>query len=144
MTQYHMDEAVFDLSAEWTDESLHALWRPIEGTTDRVAITITRESATERELPALLERSLQKYRTNMRHFEVLQRNDDFEVAGLAAARVRFQWRNEHGPIYHQHVLLVLHGRLLTFTATGKWQHRARCDEELARVLSTVTFREQRL
>ena len=144
MAEYHLDEAVLDLPSVWQDQSVQALWQPIEGTRDRLALTISREDApVGKTLAELTDRAIELQRQRLTGFELTDRVEDLEVGGLPAIGLRVQWRNADGAVYHRHVYVLVYERLLAFTGTCKWPHRALCDERVDEVLSTLTFRERR-
>ncbi|NUO53294.1 MAG: DcrB-related protein [Polyangiaceae bacterium] len=144
MSEYHMDEALFELPPGWTDQSVHTLTRPIDGTAERLSISVIRDDAPHgRSLSAYVDRNLAMQKHKLSGFELLDRDDQVDLGGLGAISARIRWRAPSGPVYHRHVFLLLHGRVVAFVGTCRHAHRDLCDDELDAVLSSLRFREAR-
>jgi hypothetical protein len=144
MADYHMDEAIFDVPSGWTDRSVHALSCSLPNSRDRLALTVSRQSAPPgAALEGLVDRALKQQRQVLHGFEILEREEGVDVGGLSGTSVRARWRNADGPVYLRHVYLTVYGRLLGFTGTCKYKHREACDEQIEAILGTLAFREER-
>lgn len=144
MAEYHMDEAVFDVPTGWTDRSLHALTTVVPNSRDRLTLTVSREDPPRgTPLGRHVDRALAEQKRALTSFEILDRADEVDLGGVVATTARVRWRNAQGPIYHRHVYVLVHGRVLAFTGTCKYKHHEACDQEIDAMVATLAIREAR-
>lgn len=140
MVDYHMDEATFDLPHPWEDQSIQALSLPLADG-ERMGVTISRERILgTASLESMVDRLLAQQQQKLDAFELVSRTE-VVAGGEPAVEAVTTWRHRSGPIFQRQIFVAVHGKLIAFTATAAWKHRAATEDVMHHLADSLRFRE---
>jgi hypothetical protein len=137
MPTFHTTECSLTLADGWTERSISIFVDPANANAN---ITLTREPLAGRTLEALAHQHLGRLAQELPHYALVERAER-TLGPLAAAELRFHWRDGRVGCLEQRQLLVpYYEQLLSFTGSAPLAHHAALATGWEQARSSLRFR----
>ena len=138
MALYQTDEAVFDLTESWTDQSVNIFGLGPMG--NRIGLVMSRdELPAGSTLEAFVAKHLKDQKQKIRNFKLLGQRSS-TVGGLPAIEAKLHGLHDGQMMFHHQCFVEYYGKVLTFSLTSKLAKAAQGEALITQILSTVKFR----
>lgn len=140
MTNYYMNEAVFDLpDRPFEDKTIHGWDAKLPGGHTLGVLVHRREIAPGQHLRQLVDENIALNHKRLSLYQVLEQLEA-SIGGVPGRILKTSWRSERGPSLQLQAHVLFEGKWMIFAVTAPLDQRAVCEETFESLLSSLTWR----